>query len=100
MNEPAPKGIQYTDQQTADLHNNVVKHSTEAGHPTTLAEVNPDDDSPLKDIQDTLGKTAVHLANSVGGEGPTTNIETVSGSKVVSFMRKMQRFKSGIKKAA
>lgn len=56
----------------------------------------------IADITDIMGKTAGHAVNSVGGEeGSLTHVETVPGSKAVSYIKeKMQRLKRGFRKAA
>lgn len=57
MDGPVPKEVlQHVDQQTADLQKNVATQSTQAGHPTTAAAVNPQDNSPLKKIGEALGE--------------------------------------------
>lgn len=71
MDESAPKEVlQHVDQQTADLQKNVAAQSTQAGHPTTAADVNPQDSKPLEAIREALGE-AVHFGADVVAEAAT-----------------------------
>lgn len=82
MDGPVPKEIlQHVDHQTGDLHKGVAEQSTRAGHPTTLAAVNPQDNSPLEKIGEALGE-AVQYGTDVAIEAATGK-DVESGIRVV-----------------
>ncbi len=81
--------MESAERPTKDLHTRVKRSLEQMGHAD--ADVNPDDDLSLRNIRDILGKTAVHVVNSVEGEGPLTRVETAPGSKVVSFVKERKR---------
>ncbi|MDD5147412.1 MAG: hypothetical protein PHV63_02595 [Candidatus Daviesbacteria bacterium] len=95
MAGPAPTGVlQHIKAQDNNWHENVADNLTKAGHPTTAADVNPDDNSPLKGIEEAWGDT-VHVVGSavdeqVGGAGDNARIRTAQSKipRAIDFIRR------------
>lgn len=109
MNEPAPKGIIQSADQTQELHQRVSEHLNKAGFAVTPQSVNPEDASPLKAIEEALGNTTHVIGNTleeaIGGSSDEARVRTVKGREPVSIAEKrglMMRFRRrlGIDKAA
>lgn len=58
--------VQFPNQQTQEFQARVAKNSTEAGHPLTPAQANPEDKSALHKIQDMLGQGAHVIGEEIG----------------------------------
>lgn len=93
MNNPAP------------LHANISNQLNQMGQKTTPGSVNPDDQTPLENIKQTLGEAAgdaVHIAGTagtiLGGEEQSTYIRTAPDRKFLSLAK--ERIKRLFKKAA
>ncbi len=104
MAGPAPtKFLQYTKDQDEELRKKVADNSTKAGHPVTAADVNPEDNSPLKAIEEAMGDTT-HVVGStvdewVGGASDTARVRTAKG-KVPSALAAIRRLKQKLMKKA
>lgn len=83
--------MESAEKPTQDLHSKVSHNLNKAGHRVTPADLNPAPDVSLENIRDILGKTTVHLVNIPIEESLSGREETVSGSKVVSFVREKIR---------
>lgn len=81
--------MESAEQPTKDLHTRVKQSLKQMGH--AAADVNPADDLSLENIRDILGKTTVHIVNSVESEGPLTRVETATGPKVIPFVEERKR---------
>ncbi|MBI2314993.1 hypothetical protein HYU93_02985 [Candidatus Daviesbacteria bacterium] len=56
MQEPAPKGIYLTDEDTHKLHNGVAKPVEQlTGHPVRPQSLQPIDESPLEKVAEEAG---------------------------------------------
>lgn len=78
-----PKGIiQSAEDTTSQLHQEVSRQLSQAGHKTTPQEVNPEDNSALTKIKAKVGD-AVHLADTTFGEtiGTEVNYVRATGGK-------------------
>lgn len=105
-----PARVVHIPTQDTRLRQNVAQQVQKAGHSFTTEQATPPASQPVPesnemkefgverigaeptidvaDITDIMKKTAGHVVKSVGGEeGPLTHVETVPGSKVISFMR-------------
>jgi len=106
MTAPAPvKVLQHKEHQEKRLHNKVADYSTQAGYPVTAAQVDPDDNSPLKGIEEAMEDT-VHVVGStfdeqVGGAGETARIRTAQGNApmVIAAARRLKQKLVSMKKA-
>lgn len=97
MAGPAPTEVlQYTKDQDEELRKKVADNSTQAGHPVTAADVNPEDDSPLKAIEEAWGDTTHAVGSGVdefiGGASDTARIRIVEG-KIPTAIAASRRFK-------
>ena len=94
MTGPAPKQIIQPADGIQSLHAKVSGHLNQAGHPATPQSVNPDDQTPLKKIEETLGDTT-HVVGStieeVFGSSNTTHVRT-TGGKVPILIALRKRF--------
>lgn len=89
--------IQSAEQPTQDLHRTVSGHLNQAGHSATPESVNPQDQSPLKKVEDMVGDTT-HMVEStfkelVGGTSDTTHVRTAGGKvpTVIALKRRLLR---------
>lgn len=93
MDGSAPEEIiQYTDQQTADFHKNVAKPAEQlTGQPIQPQSLNPDDQSSLERIRqtvDTKTKDPVRIIKGiveeyVSGESSATHVGTTGGKEPI-----------------
>lgn len=87
--------VQPSGQSTQDLHQKVSDHLNQVGHSSTPQSVNPDDRSPLKQIEEAVGDTT-HVVGStfeelVGGDSGVTHVRTAKG-KVPILIALKKRF--------
>lgn len=96
MDRSAPKGVmQSAGQPAQDLHRKVSAHLNQAGYRVTPQSVNPDDQSPLKGIEEAIGDTT-HVVGStfeelVSGSNDITHVRTAEG-KVPVLIALKKRF--------
>lgn len=97
MQKPVPKGIVQSADQTSALHKMVSSNLKQAGFEATPQSVNPEDNSPLKAIEETLGDTA-HIVGSTtdeligGSTSDTARVRSAEG-KVPTAIAAVRRFK-------
>lgn len=74
----------------ASLHTNISNQLNQMGHKSTPVSVNPDDDSALQNIKDTLGDAA-HVVGTagvaLGGEEQATYVRTALGRRFLSLIK-------------
>ncbi len=102
MSETALDGstLRFPDQHEANFQQNMANNSTEAGYPTTAAEVDPGKNTIFanlkKDVEEKWGDT-VHVIGSTGtvlsGEEASTYVRTTPDAKVLSIagLRELKR---------
>lgn len=59
--------MKITAQDQTNLHTNVASNLNQAGQNVTTSDLNPDDQTPLEQIKQTLGDTA-HIVGATVGE--------------------------------
>lgn len=88
MNDSTVEIIQPTEQHVSDLHQKVSQQLNQAGHQATPQSVNPDDNSPLKSIQEAVGDTT-HVVGSTFEElvrgSDTSHVRTATGKVPISI---------------
>jgi len=91
MDGSAPKEVlQYVDKQQHKLHSTVATEASKIiGHPVTVADVNPHDQSPLQRIKELFGDSS-HIVGSaleqtVTGTSSTTNDRITEGKVPISI---------------
>lgn len=90
MQEPVPKGIvQSAEQPTRELHEKVSGNLNQAGFESTPQSVNPEDNSPLRKIEEIWGDTA-HIVGStvdeqIRGVSDTARIWTAEGKVPIAI---------------
>lgn len=100
MEGSVPKEVlQYTDQHERDLQRKIAIESTQAGHPSTVVDINPSCPSHLDNIKDMIGKTTHNAADSIVGGGSMTGVETVPGRNALSYAKERIGRLLGRKKA-
>lgn len=89
MSDSAQKVLQYADHSQQKLHQTIADEASKiVGRQIKPADVNPDDQSPLREIQDVLGDST-HVAGSTVEEllhgSSTAHVRTVKGKRAVSI---------------
>lgn len=102
--------LQHVSKLTSDLQHTVANGSTQAGHPVTAKEVNPDDRSSLENIRQTvesMTRDPVRIVGGIveektGGESYTTHVGTTGGKEPISIAarRGLQKTTELLRKAA
>lgn len=98
------KIIHFPDKDTQKLQAEGAKSATEAGHPITEQEANPEDHTPLVKIREALKSgfgeavgDAVHVLSTsgtiLGGEEPNTFTRTTKGEKPSLISKVRERLK-------
>lgn len=104
ITSPDKNLIHFPDKDTQKLQEQGAKSATEAGHPMTKEEANPEPSTPLirlkEAIRDRFGGQfgdAVHVISTtgtiLGGENPDTFDRTTEDKKVISISDKRKRLK-------
>lgn len=96
--------LQYTDNHDRDLRAKVTHALNQGGHPTAVAEVNPEHVSPLDNIRKAFGAATKDSARVAGdfieentsGESPTTGVGVVENKEPLKMKLRM----ANLKKAA
>lgn len=90
MQEPVPRGIaQSSEQPTKELQKNISGYLNQAGFEATPQSVNPEDNSPLKAIEERLGDTAQVIGSTldewVEGASESSRVRIAEGKVPIAI---------------
>lgn len=104
ITSPDKNIIHFPDKDTQKLQEQGAKSATEAGHPMTEHEANPEPHTPLIKLKEAIRSgfgekisDAVHVISTtgtiLGGEEPNTFTRITDDEKVISIFNRRERLK-------